>query len=401
MNYLNAFQSKFNQLVTRVRHNFSWYDNLVTDTGYDERANPYQLPYITESILNDNYYESDLSNLENSHVYLTSGTSTGRRKKVIYSLQEHLDYINQRKEIFSKFISSDCQVACCDLGIGHAADSAAEIFKMLGMKHFNIDHRKPIDEHIEMLNIYQPDVILTMPVILTNIISTNQLKFKPKKIIVVGDVASKTWKNNVVDHFCLQKKDLLDIVGSTEVGSIAYECNECGLYHFDNHIIPEVIKSSELYKNFKLQNSSNILVLTSTTRNYFPAIRFVTNDLIEGFEIHECCGENKFSFEKILGRIGSELKHGEKISLYDISEAVNKFLPEAKFDVYKDNHSFIIKVCSAHFTFEIAEMIKNFVRELNPDIDKMIKSSLIEDIQIVSVAENQITSNVKKAFLKK
>jgi fumarate---(S)-2,3-diaminopropanoate ligase len=397
---INRYKTEFEQVVSTVRQNFGWYEDLVATCGYDLDQDPTKLPFINEAILTEHYYDAPGPVAADNQTYYTSGTSTGARKKISYSAADHLQYVAQRKKIFSSFITPECKIACSDLGTGHAASSAAEIFGELGLQNFLIDFRRPVAEHIELLNKHRPDVLFTMPMILDSIIQTGAIAFAPKKIIVVGDVASKTWKKHIVDFFGLERSDLLDIVGSIEIGSIAYECFSCGFYHFDDHIIPETIDPALLFEGVDA-GSAEILLLTSRTRTAFPAIRFVTNDLIESFAWRECQGRGLFSFERMIGRIGEELKNGEKLSLYDISEAVNTHLPGAPFEVHKDSRKFVIKICSGEFTPQIGESIKRFVKDLNPDVKQLIESSLVRDIDVCSVGADELSNAAKKSFVSK
>jgi fumarate---(S)-2,3-diaminopropanoate ligase len=397
---IDNYRTEFEQVVTTVRQNVSWYDDIVARCGYDVTRDPSQLPLIDEPLLTKHYYHADGPVPEGTQVYQTSGTSTGARKKIHYSTRDHLDYVAQRKKIFARFITLDCKVACSDLGTGHAASSAAEIFGELGLESFHIDFRRPVAEHIELLNRHRPDVLFTMPMILDSIIQTGEIAFHPKKIIVVGDVASRAWKKHIVDVFGLGRTDLLDVIGSIEVGSIAYECFVCGYYHFDDHIIPETVAPSVLFDGVE-PGSAEILILTSKNRTVFPAIRFVTNDLIEGFGWRQCQGRYSFTFERMIGRLGEELKNGEKISLYDISEAVNTYLPGGRFEVHKDSQKFVIKICSGDFTSEKGEQIKRFIKQLNPDVKQLIESSLVQDIDVCAVAVEELSQAAKKSFIQK
>jgi phenylacetate-coenzyme A ligase PaaK-like adenylate-forming protein len=397
---LNNYRGEFAQIVSTVRHNVRWYDEIVAGGGYDDSRDPANLPLIDEPLLTKHYYDVDGPIAEGTLTYQTSGTSTGARKKIHYSTRDHLDYVAQRKEIFSRFLTPDCKVACSDLGTGHAASSAAEIFGELGLESFHIDYRRPVAEHIELLNKHRPDVLFTMPMILDSLIQTGEIAFQPKKIIVVGDVASRAWKKHIVDEFGLARTDLLDIIGSIEVGSIAHECFACGGYHFDDHIIPETVAPSVLFAEVE-SGSAEVLILTSRNRTVFPAIRFVTNDLIEGFGWRKCQGRYAFTFERMIGRLGDELKNGEKISLYDISEAVNTYLPGGLFEVQKDSQKFVIKICSVEFTSEIGEQIKHFIKQLNPDVKQLIESSLVQDIDVCPVAIEELTRAAKMSFIQK
>jgi fumarate---(S)-2,3-diaminopropanoate ligase len=396
---LRDLKPRFAPLVARLRQTFKWYDALLLEAGYDADEDPSRLPYIDEHILTEHYNDAHDPWLKDCTAYYTSGTSTGARKRILYSAEDHDLYVGQRQKIFARFLSPECKMACSDLGTGHAASSALETFEGLGVECFHIDFRRPVREHIAVLNEHRPDVLFTMPMVLDSLIQAGGLNFQPRKIITVGDVASRAWKRRIVEHFSLRREDLLDIVGSIEVGSIAYECFDCGLYHFDDHIIPETIKPSELYEDFSDRGTAEILILTSLARSVFPAARFITNDLVEGFRMRDCGGLARYSFERIIGRTGSEFKNGENISLYDINEAVNTFLPASPFEVRRDSGKFVIRVCSAAFTDEIGERIKGLLKELNPDSHQMIKSSLVEDIEICNVSAGELSTHAAKRFI--
>jgi fumarate---(S)-2,3-diaminopropanoate ligase len=395
---LYHMKERFAPLVARLRRTFNWYDALLRETNFDVDGHPNRLPYIDEHILTQHYYEAHDLNLEDCSAYYTSGTSTGARKRILYSSEDHSLYLDQRQKIFARFLSPECNTACSDLGTGHASSSAVEIFRRLGVDCFHIDFRRPAAEHIALLNEHCPHVLFTMPMILDSLIMSGGLNFRPRKIITVGDVASPAWKQRIVHFFSLQSRDLLDILGSIEVGSVAYECFDCGLYHFDDHIIPETVAPSELYENFSGHGTAEILILTSLARSVFPAARFVTNDLVEGFTTRECGNATRYCFERIIGRVGSEFKNGENISLYDVNEAVNTFLPASPFEVRKDSGKFSIRVCSTDFTEEIGERIKSFLKELNPNSFQMVESSLVEDIEVCNVSAAELSTHTAKRF---
>lgn len=398
MRKFETFSKEVHRIVSEVRKNFPFYDEIVRKSGYDIDNQPALLPFLNETILTDHYYSTKFPHLSNDRVYFTSGTSTGKRKRILYSSEDHEEYVKHRRCIFERFLTPECKVVCSDLGTGHAASSAMEIFTSLGLECHYIDFHLPASNHVKLLNRYRPDVLFTMPMILDSILLTGHLRIQPKKILLVGDVASVVWKNHIVKHFGIERKDLTDLYGSIEVGSIAYECSRCGLYHFDDHIIAEAIHPSDVYPDKTTNDVERLVVLTSLARKYFPSIRFIPNDLIVGFCDYTCNGKQYFSFEKIVGRLGTDIKHGESLSMYDISSAVNEVLPGARFDVFKDHKRLLIRIVSHNYSEESAESIRRIIYKLNPDIDQMIRSKLVADIEIEQTLLSELRSSTKLSF---
>ena len=85
-------------------------------------------------------------------------------------------------------------------------------------------------------------------------------------------VASELWGPTVaVLDAAATRRDVLDVVGSIEVGAIAYHCADTGLYHFHDHILPEVHRPADLYADCPHdvpapRPGDGILVLTSLAR---------------------------------------------------------------------------------------------------------------------------------------
>ncbi|RMU34014.1 hypothetical protein ALP30_200140 [Pseudomonas syringae pv. primulae] len=374
---------------------FPWYKQLLVE----KKVNVEDLqtfPLITEELLTKYYYHAEHKLTGHSHSYLTSGTSSGKRKRIIYSDQDQHIYLQQRFQIIKNFCGNTSLKACADLGTGHAAATAGEIFQKMGCEVELIDFSQPIDVHIEVLNRFKPDIIFTMPMILDSLIATGQLDFKPQKIILLGDVASQVWQQKVAEYFYIKSNQILDLFGSIEIGSIAFFNHEIECYQFDSYIFPEVVPVHSIYPDSTYQGEGGILLITSFAREFFPSVRFVTNDLIEGFAQREYHGETIFTYKRCLGRFADEFKHGEKINLSDISDAIANNLPYHKFDLDDKNGGLVIRIVADLIESKIVDAIKNELLARNPDVAQMIRSGLVKDIAIQCVDESQINGNVSK-----
>jgi fumarate---(S)-2,3-diaminopropanoate ligase len=391
MNRLDAYENDIARVVLELRRNFDWYDRVVRASPYDATGRPSDLPFVDEKLLEDHYYDADHDSLPCEHVYRTSGTASGRRKRILYSAADHRAYLARRRAIFQRFIPSDCRTACADLGTGHAAASARELFKSIGLRAFDIDVRRPLADHVRLLNDIQPHVLFTMPMILDGII-VEGAAFSPRKIILVGDVAPAVWKDRIATRFGLTRGDIMDLYGSIEVGSIAYECHACGYYHFDEAIVPEARNAAEHYGDPALAGLGDVLVLTSTERTYFPALRYVSNDRVGGFAYRRCRGREYATFECLRGRLGAEIKHGEKLSLHDISTAVHECVDRVRFEVHKHPDRLVIRVASPCYTPDLGLRIVARLRELSQDLDQMLTSGLVGPIEVEHVAIEELGS---------
>jgi cysteine synthase A/phenylacetate-CoA ligase len=382
-------------LIQQCGTNFPWYLKLLSETQGDGRRLD-SLPLITEKLLTQYYYHAEHKMIDQYDSYFTSGTTSGKRKRILYSANDQRIYLKQRTDVIRKFCGHGNTRACADLGTGHAAATASEIFQAMGCESELIDFTQPIEQHIEVLNRFKPDIFFTMPMILDCLLATGKLNFQPKKIIVLGDVASPAWQKKVADYFHIQSTHVLDLFGSIEIGSIAFYNHELECYQFDSYLLPEVLPVKNIYPDVNYHGKGDILLVTSFAREYFPAIRFVTNDLIEGFAQQTYQGRNIFTYQRCLGRFATEFKHGEKINLSDINDAMAKNLPYHQYDLDDQDNGLVIRVVAPSIPLEVTQAIKHDLLSRNPDIAQMIASRLVGDIRIHCVDEQQITTNINK-----
>ncbi|MDQ3157594.1 MAG: hypothetical protein M3Q98_12870 [Actinomycetota bacterium] len=309
-------------------------------------------------------------------------------------------YVQQRGRLFADFLATppDGSIAVSDLGTGHAASSARRIFLELGLDAKDITFQAPIDEHIVQLNAWQPYVLFTMPMILDQILqSPRELTARPRKIIVVGDLAPPLWRANVAARFGIEFEDVLDVVGSIEIGAIAYSDVQSGRYVFHDHIIAEVTDHPSLVgaQPQCRDHGDGMLVLTSLTRDYFPAIRYVTGDLISGLQRRELNGRTVTTCDRILGRVSGDVKHGERISSYDLSQAMAKVFPGHAFEVI-DDKTLCIRVVTEVVTEGERLALQDAIRAAAPDVATMLDAGLVGSIDVVAISVDALLSGRAK-----
>ncbi|WP_379144976.1 2,3-diaminopropionate biosynthesis protein SbnA [Paenibacillus sp. sgz500992] len=375
--------------VLEVTGVFPWYKRLI---GGEKTSYSLQnLPLMTSEILDTHYYTQDSD--PTLAVYRTSGTSTGRRKAIFYSEEDDKNYIDIKTKLFGELLAgSGCTRALADMGTGHAANTALSIFERLGLEKSSIPFELPIEQHIERLQAFKPELLYTMPSILDHIVyaAGNPRDFGIRKIILVGEIATLGWQRNMARLFGLDPRDIVDTYGSIEMGTIAYYSHELGRYILADGIFAEGLGTEALGEDLRpLGKNESILVLTSTVRKMMPAIRFVTYDVVRDFRPVKIGGVEKQSFASIVKRVGRELKHGEKISLYDIEQVVYRHIEDAIIRVKVRNNALTIYIKSKSAVNSTAPAIREEIRECIPEIGMMIRNHLLDDIEVFIVANGE------------
>lgn len=375
---------------------FPWYGELL---GNEKRNYIIDdLPYITPDIL-EKFYYNKLDDATYS-VYLTSGTSSLKRRTVYYSQNDDKKYIKIKQKIFEDFLrDSKIETVLSDMGTGHAASTAEKVFYQMNLKNESISFDLPITYHVSKLTKLKPQLLYTMPSILDSIInySGNVLDFGIKKIILVGEIASRQWIKNIAEIFNICENDILDTYGSIELGTMAYYSHKCKCYLLAEGIYGEGIKPEKIDKSLdELESDEVILVLTSFVREVFPAVRFVTYDVVRGFHTLEIDGKLYQAFDSIVKRVGKEIKHGEKISIYDIENAVYKYIKKAQVRVNVENNRLSVFVDSCELNERIICEIEHEIQYAIPEIGKMINNNILEKIQVIPKSINQNSKNTIK-----
>lgn len=402
-----AREAELAALAAGHAQRFPWYRDLLLGRGALGSGNLADLPLIGTDLLAAHYYTAGHPHLPEASVYHTSGTSGGQRKRILYSPADEDAYVAQRRELFGEFTRTLPRgaVAVADLGTGHAAASARRVFLELGFQAHDIDFTRPVDEHVAKLNEWRPDVFFTMPMILDRLLQARPgLDIRPRKIMVVGDVAPPAWRAHVADRFGLEPADVLDVFGSIEIGAIAHSCAQTGLYHFHDHIVPEVLPPEEVAgrtENDRVpsrQEGSGALLLTSLTRGYFPAIRYVTGDAVTGLRRIHHDGREVFAFERIDGRLAGDLKHGERISNHDLAQIMAEVFPGSPFEA-ADDDGLVIRVVADTVDHDRLAAIRSAVDRRAPDVAQMIASGLVGPVRVIGVSPDGLRSGHAKRRL--
>lgn len=373
-------------LARETAARFPWYARLLEESD-DGSESP---PLLTASILENHYYASppDPAIAPGLTSYSTSGTSSGKRKTIYYSEADERRYVDVKADMYLHWLLAGgvpIHRALSDMGTGHAAGTALDVFFRLGVQGESVSFELPIEQHLERLEAFRPELLYTMPSILDRIIRAagQPNRFGIRKIILVGEIAPPSWQKSVAKKFGIKTTDILDTYGSIEIGTIASFSHRLGRYVVAEGLHAEGIGTETLHEGFDpLPPGEQVLVLTSFVRDAFPAVRYVTYDVVRDFRVMEIDGVPRYTFEGIVKRLGPELKHGEKISLYDIEEAIRPFSEDADIRVEMKGRSMTVTLTSPTLPAVLIPAIRSAVEEQIPEIGAMIRGGLLDGIKV-------------------
>ena len=381
------------QYIQRTSNRFLWYKSLASQSHnrHTTAHSLEDLPLMTSTVLEKYYYipDSPLEQYKNHHCYQTSGTSSNLRKNIYYSNHDEDEYIRIKASVMDTIQYGYAATrVLIDMGTGHAAATAKVLFAQLGLEVETVSFQLPIQQHLERLTVFRPDVLYTMPSILERILlsSNDPTAYGIRKIILVGEVASPTWQQQVADRMELDPNDITDTYGSIEIGTIARYDHTVDRYIIVEGIIAEGLTAQGVGQvTDVLAENESVLVLTSTVRELFPALRFVTYDVVRDFQSEMVNGQMRQSFQSITRRIGNELKHGEKISLYDIEVAVYRHVHDASIRVISTNNELTVQIInnSGSLDMFVLEAIQRDISQQIPEIRIMIQNGLLQEIRVI------------------
>lgn len=356
---------------------FPWYRARLRSSADGEL----QVPILREADLATTYYSVTGPSAAGGATYLTSGTSAGTPKRVFWPHGDHERYVRHRARLIARFGGDACTTACADLGTGHAADSALEIFELAGLRGREIDVSWPVERHLEVLRRDRPDLLYTMPMILERLVAGGGLGYVPRRIVVVGDLAPREWRRAMAERIGMDPRHILDVFGSIEVGAIAYSDDAAGGYLFHDHIVPEVIAPSEAGPADRW-----LLVLTSLERAGFPAVRYVSGDLVAGLRRFATPDGPRWGYDVHCGREGAELKHGEMLSLHAVAVAIAGAAPGVAWEIRRSGMEVVVGLDEVAYSVETADAVRAAIRAAHPSVDTMIRSGLVGDITVRPVS---------------
>ncbi|HCC07357.1 MAG TPA: CoF synthetase [Clostridiales bacterium] len=306
---LEKYQNK--RIMQHLRYvvgKSEFYKNLYK--GYNlEELN--KMPIINKQIMMDNFNELNTlgvnkekafelaisseksrefqEKLKGITVGLSSGTS-GHRGLFLASDAEKSVWAGAMfAKMLPKGISSKYKIAF----FMRADSNLYQSVKSKNIEFNFFDMMIKIDDYIDRLNEFMPDILIAPPQVLiklSDLRTSGLLKVIPEKIISVAEVLEKTDEEKIKKAF---KKEIIHQVYQCTEGFLAYTC-ECGTLHINE----DIVKIEKEY----IDKNRFIPIITDFTRKTQPIIRYRLNDILVDKQEKCMCGSVYMAIDKIEGR---------------------------------------------------------------------------------------------------
>jgi phenylacetate-CoA ligase len=192
------------------------------------------------------------------------------------------------------------------------------------------------DELIKEINHFKPDFLGGYPGMLGHLALLKEQgygeKINPKVIASTGGVLDKNLRKLIEEVF---KAPVFELYGTTETGTIAFQCKD-GHYHVMSDLVHlEVLKEGKSVSS----KEPGKLIITKLYGNGTPIIRYnAINDIVAPLYEKTDCGMIGDLIDRVYGRddLALYFSNGRILLPSSISEIYSKILYELKTTILKD-----------------------------------------------------------------
>ena len=399
---------KLRKIAKHAYHNSVFYKKIFNENGINEKniskITFESLPVIKKSDIINNYKDIICSKDINSNkifeslirsqthelidnkyncVY-TSGTS-GVKLPVLYENRE------LKKIIFNNFINNakpykslfSIKTRVVLLAVLETRTIASLVFRYAPVSVYNkkeISIKNPINEIINELNQFKPEMIIAYPGIfisLTKYKKEGLLKINPKKIYLTGEVLTEENLKLIKENF---NSDIYNLYNCSECMNMAVRKNfgKFKLFNNLNHV--EILD-----ENNKPVSKGQIgkVVITNFVNLSQPLIRYELGDLA----VSSANENEEFSFEGIIGRkyrpIIFKNNNGEPIEIFTLTfyEIIAKSIEVVKAQILIGNNYFKINlVCDDIYLLNCELNVIKYLKQINSDDSITFEIEKLDDI---------------------
>jgi phenylacetate-CoA ligase len=243
---------------------------------------------------------------------------------------------------------------------------------------------------LSALRIFQPTVLKTSPSYLRVLTENNEPLDSPL-IITVGEVLDQNLRRRVEANHGAR---IVDLYGSAEFTSIAWQCKESSFYHLDSDAV--VVEALRLDSDIPATEGERArIVVTGLLNHAMPLIRYEIGDL-GVFTDEECsCGIKLPLLKRIEGRRVDciRLPSGRLLSPYILTNTIRDLDSIRQYQIVQEQtNKIVIKIVprmnpTAFNEKNIPDLVNSMKRLLTEEVN--IQIEIVESIRLGQSGKNK------------
>ncbi|MCM8824042.1 MAG: hypothetical protein NC822_05140 [Candidatus Omnitrophica bacterium] len=428
----NFQRERFLLLVSYAKKHSPFYSKLYRNININRNLRIEDLPIVDKETLMNNFdevitvkdvkkrevldfikNEKQLIKLKNKYTVIHSGGTTGNLWVSIFT-NDCFDFeraciiesrnLNILGNLFKKVIKLAIMTTE-NLHVGSTVFYKDFPKFLCDIRHFSVC--KPLQEIVEGLNYFMPDVIGAYPLMLKALAeekAKGNLKIFPRKIFSGSFLLTDEDRNFIATHF---GPIPYDIYAATEAtGPIA---GECELHKRHIYIYSTFLEAIDEDGNTADDNVAGFAVITNLMNYTQPIIRYKLNDIIQ-ISRRKCkCGCNWPVIEKIWGRRGDLVLVKKPTGGYEILDPLLfnfKIEGLEKFQVVQEREDFlrvkiVIKKDDNYVVREIEQQMNKILKEKQLCGIVKVKIEIVPEIETEKGSDKVLNRMIHKSVVSK
>lgn len=406
---------KIDDILSFVEKNNKFYKNIINDLGIKNPLDIKQYPILSRECLQRNRYNMFSSGYKNKYYWqqLLRKSSSGSTGIPINVYWDYTDYYITMKEVWHRR-KKYYDILPCDKQVAFSIIKNDDMKKECNINYINepinilnisVDEIFDSSLHerlIELINLFEPTWLYVRPFVLQKLLAIFKDNDKNiatlKYIETYGELLPEKLKNDASKYF---EVPVVNMYGSEEITTIAYECPCHKMHILQNNVFAECFRDNSFY-----EEGEGELIVTSLTNKAMPLIRYNQGDIIKIKKLSTpCgCGSQEAVVEKISGRKIEILNIGNNVELtplifMDIMASIhNMFDSMIKYYKFVYSKSSRKVMCYIALQTDYQSWYKNIEEWIRKGFQNRINMSEKLVLEIINVPYSNVVDKKFKIF---
>lgn len=384
------FPELLGDYLKRVNQTSRYYENLIRNAGADIGGNPVGvfdvLPYTNKELYRHMLAREALEDIRGAS-FVTDFSSGSVSEPVIRVCTSQDDLCEQEitESTFKRAgMGQGDRMVCIDVGAASIYDFYFRAARNIGVANAHFLHlTSQIRSSVQPLRKLRPDVVLTLPSLLTRMWPALKGMWTPdhcpvRLMIMMGEPIDTNFRRVVEET--LQCK-VISFYGTTEIGGLAGECELQDGHHFDPEFVVPTIKAPIQQND---ESVTGEVVYTTLHEHTHSVIKYEVGDIVKLSRTPCACGEPTPRLWFIERTNEAFILAGEKFNYNMFFNAFAQAVPAIEImsvEIFKEESTDGAQILSFNFPTSVApheDKIRNLLKKDIFGLDSLYRYGFVK-----------------------